>query len=123
MCSSAEYLSDGTWGFRYMIYAEGNAWSVSYKYTMACGSPMLAIESPYYEFFTRSLQPNVHYLPVSRTSICSSIDAQVNWATSHRDEVWTVQPSLHLLPSFESTKAVTKQGTLNCGNTHVCAAG
>ncbi|KAL3682330.1 hypothetical protein R1sor_000352 [Riccia sorocarpa] len=69
---------------RYKIYAEGFAWSVSFKYIMACGSPTLVISPKYHDFFMRGLQPWVHYIPVRPAQICSgklcpSISSAVKW--------------------------------------------
>eukprot|EP00271_Cylindrocystis_brebissonii_P020425 TRINITY_DN6754_c0_g1_i2.p1 TRINITY_DN6754_c0_g1~~TRINITY_DN6754_c0_g1_i2.p1 ORF type:complete len:350 (+),score=41.19 TRINITY_DN6754_c0_g1_i2:555-1604(+) len=50
--------------YRYKIYAEGAAWSVSMKYIMACGSTVLFIRPFFYEFFARGLVSGKHFLPV-----------------------------------------------------------
>ncbi|KAG6552537.1 hypothetical protein Mapa_005845 [Marchantia paleacea] len=73
---------------RYKIYAEGFAWSVSFKYIMACGSPTLAISPKYHDFFSRGLQSYVHYMPVRPSEICASklcpsIKTAVDWAESN----------------------------------------
>ncbi|KAL2611116.1 hypothetical protein R1flu_022808 [Riccia fluitans] len=72
---------------RYKIYAEGYAWSVSFKYIMACGSPTLVISPRFHDFFMRGLQPWVHYIPVRPSEICAqklcrSIDSAVKWGES-----------------------------------------
>ncbi|KAK6920150.1 Glycosyl transferase CAP10 domain, partial [Dillenia turbinata] len=43
--------------YRYKIYAEGNSWSVSEKYILACDSMTLFLKLHYYDFFTRGLLP------------------------------------------------------------------
>ncbi|EFJ27265.1 glycosyltransferase, CAZy family GT90, partial [Selaginella moellendorffii] len=68
---------------RYKIYAEGNAWSVSLKYILSCGSTMLRIEPYYWDFFSRSLLPHVHFLPITRENICDSIQEAIQWSNSN----------------------------------------
>lgn len=50
--------------FRYKIYVEGFAWSVSLKYILACGSTPIFVRPSYYDFFSRALHPNVHFVQV-----------------------------------------------------------
>ncbi|XP_058204692.1 uncharacterized protein LOC131318749 isoform X1 [Rhododendron vialii] len=71
---------------RYKIYAEGNAWSVSEKYIVACDSMSLLITPHYYDFFTRSLIPTIHYWPVRENDKCRSITFAVNWGNNHTQE-------------------------------------
>ncbi|KAH7849123.1 hypothetical protein Vadar_013300 [Vaccinium darrowii] len=67
---------------RYKIYAEGNAWSVSEKYILACDSMSLFITPHYYDFFTRSLIPTIHYWPVNEKDECNSIKFAVDWGNN-----------------------------------------
>ncbi|KAL8100926.1 uncharacterized protein LOC141683220 isoform X1 [Apium graveolens] len=69
---------------RYKIYIEGRAWSVSEKYILACDSMTLLVKPQYYDFFTRSLQPLVHYWPINSNKKCSSIKFAVDWGNSHQ---------------------------------------
>ncbi|KAL8114195.1 hypothetical protein AgCh_021161 [Apium graveolens] len=71
---------------RYKIYVEGNAWSVSEKYILACDSVTLIIEPRFYDFFTRSLVPTVHYWPVNENQECRSIKFAVDWGNKHPEE-------------------------------------
>ncbi|CAL9104554.1 unnamed protein product [Musa textilis] len=64
---------------RYIIYAEGYAWSVSLKYIMACGSLALIIEPQNEDFFSRGLVPKENYWPISPTDLCPSIKFAVEW--------------------------------------------
>ncbi|GMH22475.1 hypothetical protein Nepgr_024318 [Nepenthes gracilis] len=66
---------------RYKIYIEGNAWSVSNKYILACDSMTLLVNPIFYEFFTRSLVPLKHYWPINDhpDQICRSIKFAVEW--------------------------------------------
>ncbi|CAI9769551.1 unnamed protein product [Fraxinus pennsylvanica] len=68
---------------RYKIYAEGVAWSVSEKYILACDSMSLMINSRYYDFFTRSLLPTIHYWPINEKDKCKSIKFAVKWGNKH----------------------------------------
>ncbi|KAL8100927.1 hypothetical protein AgCh_032978 [Apium graveolens] len=68
---------------RYKIYIEGRAWSVTEKYILACDSMTLLVKPQYYAFFTRSLEPLVHYWPINKKNKCSSIKFAVNWGNLH----------------------------------------
>ncbi|CAO2835104.1 unnamed protein product [Amaranthus hypochondriacus] len=68
---------------RYKIYMEGNAWSVSEKYILACDSMTLLINPIYYDFFSRSLIPLKHYWPVNPKNLCKSIKFAVNWGNKN----------------------------------------
>lgn len=69
--------------YRYKIYAEGFAWSVSLKYILSCGSLTLIITPQYDDFFTRGLVPNKNYWPVARTDLCQNIKNAVEWGNVH----------------------------------------
>ncbi|KMT20629.1 hypothetical protein BVRB_1g006070 [Beta vulgaris subsp. vulgaris] len=71
---------------RYKIYMEGNAWSVSEKYILACDSMTLLINPIYYEFFTRSLVPMKHYWPINPQNLCKSIKFAVDWGNHNTDK-------------------------------------
>ncbi|XP_074263304.1 uncharacterized protein LOC141586080 [Silene latifolia] len=68
---------------RYKIYMEGNAWSVSEKYILACDSMTLIVNPVYYDFFTRSLIPMKHYWPVNTNNVCKSIKFAVDWGNNN----------------------------------------
>lgn len=72
---------------RFKIYMEGNAWSVSEKYILACDSMTLLINPIYYEFFTRSLVPMKHYWPINPQNLCKSIKFAVDWGNHNTDKV------------------------------------
>ncbi|KAK9121319.1 hypothetical protein Syun_018936 [Stephania yunnanensis] len=72
---------------RYKIYIEGNAWSVSAKYILACDSLTLLVKARYYDFFTRSLVPLQHYWPIKDDDKCRSIKSVVDWGNAHEKEV------------------------------------
>ncbi|KAG6515782.1 hypothetical protein ZIOFF_026212 [Zingiber officinale] len=72
--------------YRYKIYAEGFAWSVSLKYILACGSIVLFIDPQYEDFFTRGLVPKENFWPVSPTELCQSIKLAVDWGNSNPSE-------------------------------------
>lgn len=69
--------------YRYKIYAEGYAWSVSLKYILSCGCVPLIINPLYEDFFSRGLFPKKNYLPISPDNICPSIKTTVDWGNSH----------------------------------------
>ncbi|KAK9742953.1 hypothetical protein RND81_03G207600 [Saponaria officinalis] len=71
---------------RYKIYMEGNAWSVSEKYILACDSMTLLVNPIYYDFFTRTLIPMKHYWPVNPNNLCKSIKFAVNWGNNNTDK-------------------------------------
>ncbi|KAK6918397.1 Glycosyl transferase CAP10 domain [Dillenia turbinata] len=70
----------------YKIYAEGNSWSVSEKYILACDSMTLFLKLHFYDFFTRGLLPVKHYWPIKLKDMCSSIEYAVNWGNKHTKE-------------------------------------
>ncbi|KAK9076405.1 hypothetical protein SSX86_004739 [Deinandra increscens subsp. villosa] len=72
--------------YRYKIYVEGNAWSVSEKYILACDSMSLVITPHYYDFFSRGLIPTVHYWPINDQNKCSSIKFAVDWGNKNTDK-------------------------------------
>ncbi|CAA2970524.1 O-glucosyltransferase 1-like [Olea europaea subsp. europaea] len=72
--------------YRYKIYIEGVSWSVSEKYILACDSMSLMINPHYYDFFTRSLLPTIHYWPINKTEKCKSIKFAVEWGNKHMNQ-------------------------------------
>ncbi|RCV20618.1 LOW QUALITY PROTEIN: hypothetical protein SETIT_4G071100v2 [Setaria italica] len=52
--------------YRYKIYIEGNAWSVSEKYILACDSPVLFVVTPFKDNLSRGLVAGKHYCPINR---------------------------------------------------------
>lgn len=72
---------------RYRIYVDGLAWSVSQKYIMACNSPTLFVNTPWYEFFQRGLIPGRHYWPIPENNMCRAIKLAVDWGNEHQQEV------------------------------------
>ncbi|XP_059661761.1 uncharacterized protein LOC132307901 [Cornus florida] len=72
--------------YRYKIYIEGSAWSVSEKYILACDSVALLVRPHYYDFFTRSLQPVHHYWPIRDDDKCRSIKFAVDWGNNHKQK-------------------------------------
>ncbi|KAK9749385.1 hypothetical protein RND81_02G122600 [Saponaria officinalis] len=71
---------------KYKIYMEGNAWSVSRKYIMACNSMSLVVNPEFYDFFSRSLIPFKHYWPIDAQHVCKSIKFAVDWGNNHSNE-------------------------------------
>nr|XP_043623954.1 uncharacterized protein LOC122595614 isoform X2 [Erigeron canadensis] len=69
--------------YRYKIYVEGWAWSVSEKYILACDSPTLYITPRFYTFFARGMAPLKHFWPVRDTDKCKSLKFAVEWGNNH----------------------------------------
>ncbi|KAL7606327.1 hypothetical protein Lser_V15G15827 [Lactuca serriola] len=69
--------------YRYKIYVEGWAWSVSEKYILACDSPTLYINPHYYTFFSRGMTPLEHFWPIRETNKCRSLKFGVEWGNHH----------------------------------------
>ncbi|KAG2604272.1 hypothetical protein PVAP13_4NG044100 [Panicum virgatum] len=69
--------------YRYKIYIEGNAWSVSEKYIMACDSPVLFVTTLFQDILSRGLVAGKHYWPINREHICKSIKFAVDWGNEH----------------------------------------
>ncbi|XAR70311.1 Protein xylosyltransferase [Bertholletia excelsa] len=76
--------------YRYKIYIEGYAWSVSEKYILACDSVTLLVKPLFHDFFTRSLQPVHHYWPVRDDDKCRSIKFAVDWGNSHKQKAQAI---------------------------------
>ncbi|KAI3444569.1 hypothetical protein Pfo_001234 [Paulownia fortunei] len=72
--------------YRYKIYVEGVTWSVSQKYILACDSMTLIIKPRFYDFFTRSLLPSIHYWPINKNNKCGSIKFAVEWGNKYTDK-------------------------------------
>nr|BAJ91611.1 predicted protein [Hordeum vulgare subsp. vulgare]BAJ95415.1 predicted protein [Hordeum vulgare subsp. vulgare] len=69
--------------YRYKIYVQGRSWSVSEKYILACDSPMLAIDTPFDDFFSRGLVAGRHYWPVDPGDKCRAVKFAVDWGNAH----------------------------------------
>ncbi|PKU63050.1 O-glucosyltransferase rumi homolog isoform X1 [Dendrobium catenatum] len=69
--------------YRYKIYIEGNAWSVSEKYIIGCDSPTLYVQSRFQDFVSRGLRPGLHYWPIPQDDKCRAIKQAVEWGNAH----------------------------------------
>ncbi|KAG9150699.1 hypothetical protein Leryth_008172 [Lithospermum erythrorhizon] len=69
--------------YRYKIYVEGKSWSVSEKYILGCDSMTLIIAPQFYDFFTRSLIPTLHYWPIGHKDKCNAIKFAVDWGNQN----------------------------------------
>ncbi|KAK2989080.1 hypothetical protein RJ640_018869 [Escallonia rubra] len=76
--------------YRYKIYIEGYAWSVSEKYILACDSVTLLVKPHFYDFFMRSLQPVHHYWPIRDDDKCKSIKFAVDWGNNHKQKAQAI---------------------------------
>ena len=64
--------------YKYQLNIDGTVASYRFPYLLAGNGVVLKQESPYYEFFYKELQPNVHYVPVKRD--LSDLVEKINWA-------------------------------------------
>ncbi len=58
---------------RYVLYLESMAWSTNGRHKFSCGSVIISNKMGYYEFFTRALQPGVHYVEVDPDNLCDDL--------------------------------------------------
>ena len=56
---------------RYPMYIESDAWVTNLKQKLGCGSILISNKMEYYEFFTRALQPGLHYVQVDPGDLCN----------------------------------------------------
>ncbi|ESQ43951.1 hypothetical protein EUTSA_v10005889mg [Eutrema salsugineum] len=87
---------------RYKIYIEGNAWSVSEKYILACDSMTLLIKPEFYDFFVRSMIPMEHYWPI-RPHHCGDLKFAVEWGNKNTDKAQVIgrQGSEYMMKNLE----------------------
>ncbi|KAG5386495.1 hypothetical protein IGI04_037965 [Brassica rapa subsp. trilocularis] len=87
---------------RYKIYIEGNAWSVSEKYILACDSMTLLIKPEFYDFFVRSMIPMEHYWPI-RPNNCVDLKFAVEWGNNNTDKAQVIgrQGSEYMMKNLE----------------------
>ncbi|XP_010055151.1 protein O-glucosyltransferase 1 [Eucalyptus grandis] len=78
---------------RYKIYVEGEAWSVSEKYIMACNSMTLMVKPEFLDFFTRGMIPLEHYWPIRPDNKCRDIKFAVEWGNNHPQEAQVIGES------------------------------
>jgi len=62
---------------RYLMYIEADAWATNLKQKLACGSVLMSAKMEFYEFFTRALQPNEHYVEVDTIDMCQDTARKV----------------------------------------------
>ena len=93
---------------------EGNAWSVSEKYILACDSMTLLINPIYYDFFARSLIPMKHYWPVNPKNLCKSIKFAVDWGNNNTHKVNSDLASLTIIRLILYSKLMVKVQSIIC---------
>lgn len=64
---------------RYVVYLESMAWSTNGRHKFSCGSVIISNKMGYYEFFTRALQPGVHYVEVDPDNLCDDLVNKVGF--------------------------------------------
>ena len=60
------------------MYIEADAWATNLKQKLACGSVLMSAKMEFYEFFTRALEPNVHYVEVDTHDMCHDTARKVD---------------------------------------------
>ncbi|KAL2892244.1 KDEL motif-containing protein 2, partial [Bienertia sinuspersici] len=104
----------------YKIYMEGNAWSVSEKYILACDSMTLLINPRYYDFLARSLIPMKHYWPVNPNNLCKSIKFAVDWGNNNTNKMENVYDYMfHVL--YEYAKLLRYRPKVPDGAVELCS--
>ena len=68
---------------RYVVYLESMAWSTNGRHKFSCGSVIISNKMGYYEFFTRALQPGVHYVEVDPDNLCDDLVNKVGYSYNH----------------------------------------
>ncbi|PUZ49727.1 hypothetical protein GQ55_6G002000 [Panicum hallii var. hallii] len=68
---------------RYKVFVRGRSWSVSEKYILACDSPVLLVDTPFRDFFSRGLVAGEHYWPIDPARKCPAIKLAVDWGNAH----------------------------------------
>lgn len=71
--------------YKYQINLDGTVAAYRFPYLMGGNSVVLKQDSPYYEHFYKSLEPNKHYIPFKRD--LSNLREKILWAKSHDEEV------------------------------------
>lgn len=59
------------------MYIEADAWATNLKQKLACGSVLMSAKMEFYEFFTRALKPDLHYVEVSTQDMCQDTARKV----------------------------------------------
>lgn len=104
--------------YRYKIYIEGWAWSVSEKYILACDSPTLFVRPRYYDFFSRGMVPLQHYWPIRDNDKCKSLKFAVEWGNNNTEKVNLFTVSFHFNGSQFSFKvSLLSQSAYYCSFT------
>jgi hypothetical protein len=69
--------------YKYLIDVEGIAWSSRRKMLMFMKRPLLFIEDDWEEFWTKDIEPYVHYIPVKRD--LSDLIEKIDWLENNWD--------------------------------------
>jgi hypothetical protein len=71
---------------KYWLDIDGHGATFRYKNYLHGESVIFKIESEYYQHFHSGLQPWVHFIPISRDDVMTSIKERVIWAREHDEE-------------------------------------
>ncbi|GAQ80428.1 hypothetical protein KFL_000540050 [Klebsormidium nitens] len=93
---------------RYRIYAEGNTWSCSLKYALACASAALVIDPVYWDFYSRGLEPFRDFIPIERgDNMCDRLEMAVWWGDKHLQQATSIgEAAAHFIESSLSMERV-----------------
>lgn len=130
--------------YRYKIYIEGWAWSVSEKYILGCDSMTLLVRPQFHDFFMRGMVPLQHYWPIRDSDKCRSLKFAVEWGNNHTTQAQAIGKAgsrfihedlkmeyvydytFHLLNEYSKLlrfKPVIPQGAVEvCSETMACQA-
>ena len=64
------------------MYIESDAWVTNLKQKLACGSVLMSNQMEFFEFFTRALQPGVHFVEVDSKDLCHDATLKVTTGVS-----------------------------------------
>ena len=93
--------------YKYIINIDGHSSAYRLSYELGMGSVILLVDSPYYIWCRKMLEPYVHYVPVKRD--LSDLIEQIKWCIDHDDECKEIANNAKL---FYDTY-LTKDGVLD----------
>lgn len=80
--------------FKYIVNVDGHVSSFRLSYELGMGSVILLAKSQYYLWYTKSLKPYVHYVPVEAD--LSDLLDKISWCQTHDTECQTIASNAKL---------------------------
>ena len=71
--------------YKYQLNIDGTVAAYRFPYLLGGGALVFKQDSNYYEYFYKSLKPNVHYIPFKRD--LSDLKEKIQWAKENDDKV------------------------------------